>query len=169
MAKETNQDYIIDSVDREILGFLVANSRVPFAEIAKELIVSPGTIHARVRKMEEKGIIKKYSIGINYNDLGYRFTAYLGIFVDQTSDSEKIVEELKKIPEVTVAHLVTGQYSVFCNDFDKSMSKLPRKVTSSDKNIKLNCYFLSKKQYLPSNLLPSSSRLCFYQPLVYYR
>jgi Lrp/AsnC family transcriptional regulator, regulator for asnA, asnC and gidA len=114
MAKETNQDYTIDSVDKEILGYLVANSRIPFAEIAKELIVSPGTIHARVRKMEEKGIIKKYSIGISYNDLGYRFTAYLGIFVDQTSDSENIVEELKKIPEVTVAHLVTGQYSVFC-------------------------------------------------------
>jgi len=114
MVKETNQDYTIDSVDREILGYLVTNSRIPFAEIAKELIVSPGTIHARVRKMEEKGIIKKYSIGINYNDLGYRFTAYLGIFVDQTSDSENILEELKKIPEVTVAHLVTGQYSVFC-------------------------------------------------------
>lgn len=108
------EDYIIDSLDKEILGFLITNSRIPFAEIAKELIVSPGTIHARVRKMEERGIIKKYSVGINYVEMGYRFTAYLGIFVDQTSDSEKIVEKLKQVPEVTVAHLVTGQYSVFC-------------------------------------------------------
>ena len=125
MARELNPEYTIDSVDREILGYLVANARIPFAEIAKELIVSPGTIHARVRKMEERGIIKKYSIGINYVELGYRFTAYLGIFVDQTSNSEKIVEALKKIPEVTVAHLVTGQYSVFCKirTFDTSHGK----------------------------------------------
>ena len=114
MVGNINSNYTIDSVDREILSYLVANARIPFAEIAKELIVSPGTIHARVRKMEERGIIKKYSISINYTDLGYRFTAYLGIFVDQTSNSEQIVKELKKIPEVTVAHLVTGQYSVFC-------------------------------------------------------
>lgn len=127
MAREINPDYSIDSVDREILGYLVANARIPFAEIAKELIVSPGTIHARVRKMEERGIIKKYSISINYNDLGYRFTAYLGIFVDQTSNSEQIVEELKKISEVTVAHLVTGQYSVFC--------KIRTTDTSHGKNV----------------------------------
>jgi Lrp/AsnC family transcriptional regulator for asnA, asnC and gidA len=114
MPRDTNTDYTIDSVDREILGYLVVNARIPFAEIAKELIVSPGTIHSRVRKMEERGIIKKYSIGINYTELGYRFTAYLGVFVDQTSNSEKIVAALKTIPEVTVAHLVTGQYSVFC-------------------------------------------------------
>ena len=52
----------IDKLDKQILEYLVKDARKPFTEIAKDLLVSPGTIHVRVKKMEQMGIIKSTSI-----------------------------------------------------------------------------------------------------------
>ena len=50
--------YNLDEVDHQILDMLIDNARTPFTDIAKKLLVSAGTIHVRVKKMEEEGIIK---------------------------------------------------------------------------------------------------------------
>jgi Lrp/AsnC family transcriptional regulator for asnA, asnC and gidA len=52
----------IDAVDLNILSFLQENSRTPFTKIAEKLRVSDATIHLRVKKMEELGLIEKYTI-----------------------------------------------------------------------------------------------------------
>ena len=70
----------IDDVDRQILDILIDNTRVPFTDIAKQLLISPGTVHVRVKKMEDVGIIKGSSLNIDYMQLGYSFIAYVGIF-----------------------------------------------------------------------------------------
>lgn len=51
-------NYLLDEIDKKILDFLVENTRTPFTEIAKQMNVSAGTIHVRVKKMEDAGIIK---------------------------------------------------------------------------------------------------------------
>tara|TARA_Y100000768_G_scaffold385903_1_gene373039 strand:+ start:1933 stop:2412 length:480 start_codon:yes stop_codon:yes gene_type:complete len=107
-------NYDIDNIDRQILTLLIEDARIPFTEIAKRLGVSPGTIHGRVKKMERRGIITGATLSVNYNAVGYNFTAYIGLILNRTIDSEKIIKELKKIPEVTVAHIATGQFSIFC-------------------------------------------------------
>lgn len=104
----------IDQLDKKILGLLVTNARMPFSEIAKELEVAPGTIHSRVKRMEDTGIIAGATLRLNYEVLGVTFTSYIGIFLNQTSDSEEVMRGLLEIPEVTVAHLVTGQYGIYC-------------------------------------------------------
>ena len=48
----------LDDVDRKILDILIDNTRTPFTDIAKRLLISPGTVHVRVKKMEDLGIIK---------------------------------------------------------------------------------------------------------------
>jgi Lrp/AsnC family transcriptional regulator for asnA, asnC and gidA len=50
-------NYQLDEIDKKILDFLVENTRMPFTEIAKQMDVSAGTIHVRVKKMEDAGII----------------------------------------------------------------------------------------------------------------
>lgn len=107
-------DYQLDKLDREILAFLIEDARTPFTEIAKKLIVSPGTIHVRVKKMEKAGIIKGASLKVDYVAVGYDFTAYMGLHTARTSDAEDVIPQLRKIPEITVAHLATGQFSIFC-------------------------------------------------------
>lgn len=107
-------DYKLDKLDREILAYLIEDARMPFTEIAKKLIVSPGTVHVRVKKMEQHGIIKGASLKVDYTAVGYDFTAYVGLFIDKTSHSREIIDKLRHIPEITVGHIATGQFSIFC-------------------------------------------------------
>ena len=51
-------NYDLDNLDIQILSILMENASIPYTEIAKKLIVSGGTIHVRMKKMEELGIIK---------------------------------------------------------------------------------------------------------------
>ena len=104
----------IDKLDKQILEYLVKDARKPFTEIAKDLLVSPGTIHVRVKKMEQMGIIKSTSISVDYEKLGFGFIAYIGLYTSRSSTSPQIIDALGGVPEVTVAHLATGKYGIFC-------------------------------------------------------
>ena len=104
----------IDKLDKQILEYLVKDARKPFTEIAKDLLVSPGTIHVRVKKMEQVGIIKSTSISVDYEKLGFGFIAYIGLYTSRSSTSPQIIDALGRVPEVTVAHLATGKYGIFC-------------------------------------------------------
>ena len=74
-------NYQLDEIDKNILDFLVENTRMPFTEIAKQMNVSAGTIHVRVKKMEDAGIIKGSSLILDYGKLDYHFIAFMGILL----------------------------------------------------------------------------------------
>ena len=104
----------LDEIDHQILDMLIENARTPFTDIAKKLLVSAGTIHVRVKKMEEEGVIKGSTLTVDYDKMSYSFIAYIGLYIENSSYTPKIIDELIKIPEVTVAHLTTGKFAVFC-------------------------------------------------------
>ena len=104
----------LDEIDHQILDMLIDNTRIPFTDIAKKLLVSAGTIHVRVKKMEEEGVIRGSTLTVDYDKMNYSFIAYVGIFLEKSSFTKQIIIELNKIPEVTVAHLTTGKFAVFC-------------------------------------------------------
>ncbi len=104
----------IDEVDCQILLQLIDNARKPFTEIAKELLVSTGTVHQRVKKLERAGVINGYSLSINYQKFGYSLTVYVGVFVQTGFNAMSVAEKLRGIAEVTVVDLAAGVYSLFC-------------------------------------------------------
>jgi len=104
----------IDDIDKQILDVLIENTRTPFTDIAKKLSISAGTVHVRVRKMEESGIIQGSSLIVDYDKLGYTFIAYIGVFLDKTSQTQFVLERINEIPYVTVAHITTGKFNIFC-------------------------------------------------------
>ncbi len=104
----------LDHIDKQILDMLIENARTPFTEIAKKLDVSAGTVHVRVKKMEQAGIIKGASLSVDYDKLGYSFIAYIGVYLDKTSKTRFVLERMKEIPYITVAHITTGKYNIFC-------------------------------------------------------
>ena len=59
MSHRKAQNLEIDNLDIQILSILMKNATTPYTEIAKELIVSGGTIHVRMKKLEEMGVKKK--------------------------------------------------------------------------------------------------------------
>ena len=104
----------LDDVDHKILDLLIDNSRIPFTDIAKKLLISAGTVHVRVKKMEDAGIIKGSSLALDYKKLGYTFIAYIGIFLEKTHLTNFVLDKLESIPYVTVAHITTGRFNIFC-------------------------------------------------------
>jgi len=104
----------LDEVDHQILDMLIENTRIPFTDIAKKLLISAGTVHVRVKKLEEAGIIKGSSLTLDYQKLGYSFIAYVGIFLDKTSQTKFVLNRINEIPYITVAHITTGKFNIFC-------------------------------------------------------
>jgi Lrp/AsnC family transcriptional regulator for asnA, asnC and gidA len=117
----------LDETDHHILDMLIENTRTPFTDIAKKLQISAGTVHVRVKKMEEAGIIIGSSLTLDYKKLGYSFIAYVGVFLLKTSQTQFVLERINEIPFVTVAHVTTGKFNVFC--------KIRAKDTSHAKDI----------------------------------
>jgi Lrp/AsnC family transcriptional regulator, regulator for asnA, asnC and gidA len=104
----------LDEIDHQILDMLIDNTRIPFTDIAKKLLISAGTVHVRVKKMEEQGIIRGSSLMLDYKKLGYSFIAYVGVFLNNTSQTKFVLERINEIPYVTVAHITTGKFNIFC-------------------------------------------------------
>lgn len=114
----------IDALDKQILAKLIEDGKMPYTDIAKQLYVSSGTIHVRMKKMEQIGIVKGSSLTIDYHKLGYDITAFLGIHLDKSSLYDEVAEYLKQIPEVVEANYTTGLYSIFAKIICKDTNHL---------------------------------------------
>ena len=117
----------LDEIDHQILDMLIDNTRIPYTDIAKKLLISAGTVHVRVKKMEDAELIQGSSLTIDYEKLGYSFIAYVGIFLEKTHQTKFVLERLEEIPFVTVAHITTGKFNIFC--------KIRARDTTHAKNI----------------------------------
>lgn len=104
----------LDDLDQKILDILIDDTRTAFTDIAKRLDISAGTVHVRVRKMEEAGIITGSSLNMDYKKLGYNFIAFVGVFLRKTSQTKFVIERINEIPNIVEAHVPTGKYNVFC-------------------------------------------------------
>lgn len=105
---------ILDEIDHQILDILIENTRTPYTDIGKMLLISAGTVHVRVKKMEELGLIKGSSLIVDYDKLDYSFVAYIGILLNKTNRINLVIEKLVAIPNVTNVHISTGKFNLFC-------------------------------------------------------
>lgn len=130
------ENYTIDNLDLEILEILTQNSKVSYAEIAKKLIVSPGTIHVRLKKMERSGIVRGSALKVDYRKLGYDLTAFIGIYLKSSSDYQHALQELEKISEVVEAHFTTGSYSIYLKLIARNTDHMHEILTKKIQKIK---------------------------------
>lgn len=105
---------ILDEIDHQILDILIENTRTPYTDIAKKLLISAGTVHVRVKKMEELGLIKGSSLIVDYVKLGYSFVAFIGILLNKTNQINFVIERLVEISNITNVHISTGKYNLYC-------------------------------------------------------
>jgi Lrp/AsnC family transcriptional regulator for asnA, asnC and gidA len=125
-------DLEIDKLDKQILSILIEDATVPYTDIAKKLLVSGGTIHVRMKKLQEMGVIRGNNLNINPARVGYDVCAFLGIYLNKASEYKDAVKELEKIPELVEMHYTTGTYSMFakilCRDTKHLREVLNEKI-----------------------------------------
>lgn len=126
------KNYEIDNTDLKILEILMQDAKRPYTEVARKVNVSQGTVHVRMNKMEEAGILEKTTLRINYAKLGYDITAFIGIYLEKSALYDMVLAKLKNIPEITSIHYTTGNYSMFvkihCRDTNHLKEVLHDKI-----------------------------------------
>jgi len=103
----------IDSLDKKIIKLITQNARIPYLEVARECNVSGAAIHQRIQKLTNIGVITGSKFTIEAKKVGFKTCAYMGIFLEQASQYNSVLAEIKKIPEITQCHFTTGNYSIF--------------------------------------------------------
>ena len=103
---------------------MMENAAISYADLGKQLFVSGGTIHVRIKKLQEYGIVKGTRLSVDTRLLGYDITAFVGIFLEKSSLYDQVAKELKKIPEIIRLNYTTGNYSMFLEIVCKDMNQL---------------------------------------------
>ncbi len=103
----------LDKLDKWILRLIAEDARVPFLEVARACNVSGAAIHQRIQKLTKLGVIKGSQFIIDPEKIGYETCAYIGLNLRNPGEFDKVVTELKKIPEVVECHYTTGDFDLF--------------------------------------------------------
>ena len=118
----------IDAIDRKILKFLIKNARMPFLEIARECGISGAAIHQRIKKLDESGVILGSRLMVDPRSLGFDVCAFIGIRLQDPTQNNTTVEQLRHIPEIVECHYVTGEYNLliklYCIDNEHLMNTI---------------------------------------------
>ncbi len=130
--QKMTDNYEIDKIDLKILSILTQNAQIPYTEIGKMVCVSAGTVHVRMKKMEQLGVIIGSQLIIDYTKIGYDITAFLGIYLKESSLYDTVVKDLLTIPQILSINYTTGNYSIFakliCKDTKHLMELLHDKI-----------------------------------------
>ncbi|MEM2957809.1 MAG: Lrp/AsnC family transcriptional regulator [Candidatus Freyarchaeota archaeon] len=118
----------LDEVDIKILNILQEDGRTSVAEIARQVKLASPSVHERISKLEEEGIIKGYTAILDAKKLGKDVTAFIGIKVNHAlATGDSVMNELMKIDSIVESHTVTGE--------DDILIKVKTENTSSLENI----------------------------------
>src|SRR3954469_522271 len=113
-----------DKLDYQIINKLTETAEISYADLGKELFVSGGTIHVRIKKLQETGIVKGTKLSVDLKAMGYDVIAFIGIYLEKSSLYDQVVRELRKIPEIVRLNYTTGNYSMFAEIICRDINQL---------------------------------------------
>ncbi|MFL9481694.1 Lrp/AsnC ligand binding domain-containing protein [Chitinophagaceae bacterium LWZ2-11] len=114
----------LDKLDFQIIQEMMNDAEISYADLGKKLFVSGGTIHVRIKKLEEQGVVKGRKLAIDLKSLGYDVIAFIGIYLEKSSLYDTVAKELKRIPQVVRVNYTTGNYSMFVEIVCKDIQQL---------------------------------------------
>ena len=126
----------LDDYDIQILKQLEIDGRMAYSVIATNLNISNTMVHQRVNKMTEQGILKGIKPVLDEKKIGYDWAAFTGITLEKDHDSERIIEALKNIPEVTECYYITGTYTLYLRIVAKNHEHIRQILYTKIDNIK---------------------------------
>lgn len=99
---------MLDTLDYKIIEMLSLNGRMTWAELASALNLSAPSTAERVKRLEEKGIIKGYSLRLNYQLLGYTVTAFVAVTLMHPKYIADFTAAVNNLSEIEECHHVAG-------------------------------------------------------------
>ena len=119
-----NIDKSLDKLDLQIIQSMMLDAEISYADLGKQLFVSGGTIHVRIKKLEELGIVRGKRLAVDMKVLGYDVIAFIGIYLEKSSLYDSVADALQKIPQIVRLNYTTGNYSMFAEIVCKDIQQL---------------------------------------------
>jgi Lrp/AsnC family leucine-responsive transcriptional regulator len=98
----------VEELDRRIVALLAADGRMSFTDLGKETGLSTSAAHQRVRRLEQRGIIRGFSAIVDHEAIGLPLTAFISIKPIDPSAPDDAPERLAGIAEIEACHSVAG-------------------------------------------------------------
>jgi len=114
----------LDKLDLQIIHHMMEDAQISYADLGKKLFVSGGTIHVRIKKLLEAGVVKGTKLSVDLKQLGHDVIAFIGIYLEKSSLYDSVAKELQKIPEIVRLNYTTGNYSMFAEVVCKDITQL---------------------------------------------
>ncbi|UOY90009.1 Lrp/AsnC family transcriptional regulator [Bacillus glycinifermentans] len=113
----------LDNIDLQILQLLSENSRVQWKDMGKQIHMTGQAVGNRIKKLEESGVIKAYSLIIDEMKLGLSFTAFIIVYM-KTANHDSFIHFISDRNEVVEAHRISGEGCYHLKIKVKSQEKL---------------------------------------------
>ncbi|MCS7124382.1 MAG: Lrp/AsnC family transcriptional regulator [Candidatus Bathyarchaeota archaeon] len=133
----------LDEKDLAILALLQENCRMTAREIAQEIGSPITTVFAKIKRMEQLGIIKGYKGVLDHKKLDFGVTAFiLASFSYRTNREETplsqraIAEQISKFPEVQEVHIISGDWDILIKVKAKNVEAIGRFVVDKLRTVK---------------------------------
>ena len=102
----------LDEIDRALLRILQTDARISNADLARQVNLSPPAVHARMRRLQEQGVIRGYVAVLDHEALGYEMLCLISIRMErhQRPDIERVRAAVGQMPEVLECYHVSGEF-----------------------------------------------------------
>jgi Lrp/AsnC family leucine-responsive transcriptional regulator len=100
---------VLDRRDLAILGVLQRDARATYADVGKQVGLSPSSVHQRVRKLEQSGVIRGYRATVDPEALGLQVTALVSAMPLDPKQADDLPERVQELPEVEACYSVAGE------------------------------------------------------------
>lgn len=120
----------MDATDIKIINSLIDNSRISLSELSADIHLSVSAVSERIRKLENEGIIARYTAVINYDRLGFDVTAYMDVSMDDPTYKAEFIEFAKRTPDIVECDYVAGDYDFIMKINTQNTHSLDKVLTA---------------------------------------
>lgn len=147
---------VVDRKDRKLLSILLLNSREKLVDLAAALDISVTAVNKRLRKLEKMGIIRRYSVNLDFTKLGFGIIALVRMAIEPAKRND-VINELKKVRNILEFYEVSGDYDivakVIARDIDEYRDRVLMRLSKIDGIKKTSSMIVMGEHYCDPRLL----------------
>ena len=121
---QPNERQKIDAKDHRILELVQRDAKLSQAEIAKHVGLSTAAVNERLKKLEQGGVIRRWSAVVDPHAVGATITAFVEVFIDQPKLEAGFIDTVAALDEVLEIHHITGEFSLMLKVRARDMNAL---------------------------------------------
>jgi Lrp/AsnC family leucine-responsive transcriptional regulator len=120
----------LDGKDRSILSLIQRDGKMSQALIAQHVGLSTAAVNERLKKLEQAGVIRRFTALVDPKAVGVQVTAFIEVFIEHPRYEEPFIKRILELDEVQECHHITGEFSVLLKVRVRDMESLQRLVIS---------------------------------------